>query len=75
MKNLTYKKAVNRLEGTTDTGDYLEIVPGKKLVIEVHREGKDMIEIPLAEVLELGIQAFLAREFKRPNHNYQGAVV
>ena len=58
MKNLIYKKAVTRIEGTTDNGDYIEVTPGKKLVIELHREGHDMTEIPLAEVLELGLRAY-----------------
>lgn len=58
MKNLIYKKAVTRIEGTTDNGDYIEVTPGKKLVIELHREGHEMTEIPLAEVLELGLRAY-----------------
>ena len=58
MKNLIYKKAVTRIEGTTDNGDYIELTPGKRLVIELHREGHDMTEIPLAEVLELGLRAY-----------------
>ncbi len=58
MKNLQYKKAVTRIEGTTDNGDYIELTPGKRLVIELHREGHEMTEIPLAEVLELGLRAY-----------------
>jgi hypothetical protein len=58
MKNLQYKKAVTRIEGTTDNGDYIEIVPGKRLVIELHRESQEMTEIPLGEVLELGLRAY-----------------
>jgi hypothetical protein len=61
VKNLQYKKAVTRIEGTTDAGDYIEVTPGRKLVIELHREGQEMQEIPLAEVLELGLRAYLLK--------------
>lgn len=61
MKELTYKKVVERLEGYTEKKDYIEIQLGKKLVVELYKDGQGPIEIPLADILELGLRAYEAQ--------------
>lgn len=75
MKTLIYKKAVNRVEGTTESGAYIEITPGKKLVIELYRDGQEAQEIPLADVIQLGLSAYEAQARKAVKaENFVGGV-
>ena len=76
MKELTYKKVVERLEGYTEKKEYIEIQLGKKLVVEVYKDGQGAIEIPLADIIELGIRAYENQNKLNlsPTANYVGGV-
>lgn len=76
MKELTYKKVVERLEGYTEKKEYIEIQLGKKLVVELYKDGQGLVEIPLADILELGLRAYESQNKLTlgPTANYVGGV-
>jgi len=57
MKDLVYKDAVRWIEGLTENNEYIEITLGEKLVVKIYRDGGPT-EIPLADILVLGIKAY-----------------